>query len=149
MERLIQWHVTSNINELPLPGLHAYTVGRLTETALSTVVNAMEKMVRRGKLLLMVSLDCSSAFDNIKYTSARSALEESGVEQNIIEWYEEILRSRKITAELQGEKKVYSNEGEPTGWGSFSFGLDTYYKLTTASYSRVLSKQWVIQMTSS
>ena len=53
--------------QLPLLGQHAYMAGRSTETALSEVVDAMEKMIHRQKYLLAVSLDCSGAFDNIRF----------------------------------------------------------------------------------
>ena len=43
MERLVQWFLTERRISFPLPGQHAYTVGRSTETALSAAVDSIEK----------------------------------------------------------------------------------------------------------
>ena len=45
LERVIQWYVLENIVSKPLPHQHAYTRGLSTETALTTFVNSVEKMV--------------------------------------------------------------------------------------------------------
>ncbi len=116
MERLIQWFLTDEVLQLPLLGQHAYMTGRSTETALSEVVDAMEKMIHRKKYLLAVSLDCSGAFDNIRFDSARRAMEQKGVDPSIISWYDNMLRGREVTAELQGEKKTFRpTRGSPQG----------------------------------
>ncbi len=116
MERVIQWYLNEKVISLPLAGQHAYTQGRSTETALSDVTNAAEKMVYRGKYLLAVSLDCSSAFDNIKYCSASQAMRDHGTPTGIIEWYENVLSGRRITAQLQGEERVVTpTRGSPQG----------------------------------
>ena len=91
LERVIKWYVLENIVSKPLPHQHAYTRGLSTETALTTFVNSVEKMVHQGKRTLAVSLDCSGAFNKIKFNSARMALERSGVLDEIIKWYDKML----------------------------------------------------------
>ncbi len=116
LERIIQWYLTDRVVCLPLYGQHAYTAGRSTESALSEVVNIMEKMVYNGKSVLAVSLDCSGAFDNINFESARIALREKGVCEELVAWYDKVLRTRIITAELQGEKRcLQPTKGSPQG----------------------------------
>ncbi len=116
MERVIQWYLTEKVISLPLTGQHAYTQGRSTETAVSEVTNAAERMVYRGKYLLAVSLDCVGAFDNIRYHSASRAMGDHGVPGGIISWYESVLKGRRITAQLQGEEsKIIPTRGSPQG----------------------------------
>ena len=116
MERIIQWFLTERVVVLPFPGQHAYAAGRSTETALSVVVDSIEKMISRKKLLLAVSLDCSGAFDNISFDSARRAMLEKGIDVPIINWYDKVLRTRKVTADLQGVRKtIIPTRGSPQG----------------------------------
>ncbi len=116
MERIIQWFLLEKVIQMPLVSQHAYTRGLSCETALSTVVDMAERMIHQGKYLLMVSLDCSGAFDCIRFSSARKALENHGVPGAIVTWYENILRARQVSADLQGTKKTITpTQGSPQG----------------------------------
>ena len=75
-----------------------------TETALSDAVDIIESGIYRKKQVLAVSLDCSGAFDRINFESARMAMDRKGIDPAIVAWYGKLLKGRKITAHLQGEK---------------------------------------------
>ena len=64
LERIIQWHWQETILRDPLPNQHAYTRGRSCDTALSEVVDRLERGKQNKDHTLLVSLDCSGAFDN-------------------------------------------------------------------------------------
>ena len=116
LERLLQWYLVDKVIDLPLKSQHAYTRGRSTDTALSEFVNLAERMTHQGKLLLAVGLDCSGAFDRIKFTSARQALLDHGVAEAVVEWYDAVLQSRQVKADLQGvEQTIRPTQGSPQG----------------------------------
>ncbi len=116
LERIMQWMIREKFVHGPLQHQHAYTTGLSAETALSEFANLIEKNVTRGRKLLAVSLDCSGAFDRIKFDSAHKAMEEMGLPMSIIKWYDQLLRNRKVVAEIQGVTQVIKpGRGSPQG----------------------------------
>ena len=103
LERLIQWFVNDHILTEPLYAQHAYTAGKSCDSAVSEVVDIIESNIYRGGHVLAVSLDCSGAFDRIKFSSAKDAMQRKKIPIGIINLYQNILAGRKISAELQGE----------------------------------------------
>ena len=115
LERIIQWYIKVQLPN-PLYAQHAYTTGLSTETALSEVIDHIESAVLRGEQALTVSLDCSGAFDTIDFDSARSAMERKSIAGTIVRWYDRLLRGRRVTANLQGEKSErIPARGSPQG----------------------------------
>ncbi len=116
MERLVQWYINSTILKQPLQGQHAYTKGRSTESALSSLVDEIESTVYRGRMTLAVSLDCSGAFDCIRFSSAKNAMRMHQIPHTIVEWYDQLLKGRKVKADLQGEQQtIVPGRGSPQG----------------------------------
>ena len=116
LERIVQWYILDNIIPSQLQHQHAYTKGLSTETALSNLLNEIESQVHNGRLALVVSLDCTGAFDRIRYTSAERAMVAKNIPENIIKWYNNLLRNRSITADIQGTKKtIRPTQGSPQG----------------------------------
>ncbi len=102
MERVINWFLSERVIALPLPNQHAYMRGLGTETALSSFANLVESAFHRGKKSLVVSLDCSGAFDRIKFSSAKEALDAAGAPAMAAGWYNKVLTGRLVSADLQG-----------------------------------------------
>ena len=117
LERIMQWYINEQVLEYtPLKAQHAYTVGYSTETALSEAFDRIESAVLRKEKALAVSLDCSGAFDTIRFDSARRAMETRAVPEMIIKWYEQILEERTVEAELQGTRSTRKpTRGSPQG----------------------------------
>ena len=116
LERVVQWYINENIIKTPLYAQHAYTVGKSCDTAISEVVDFIEKNTLRGQHVLAVSLDCSGAFDRIKFDSADTAMKEMQIPSSIRKLYANILKHRQVSAELQGEKiKRVPKRGSPQG----------------------------------
>ena len=66
--------MTDRILTEPLYAQHAYTVGSSFNTAISELVDFIEKNTLRKQHVLSVSLDCTGAFDRIKFDSADKAM---------------------------------------------------------------------------
>ena len=114
LERIIQWFLTDKLK--PLYAQHAYTAGRSCESALSEVVDCIESSITRGEHALAVSLDCSGAFDRIKFASANIAMQHRQIPPGIRNLYMKILESRTVTANLQGEEIIRRpKRGSPQG----------------------------------
>ena len=116
LERVLQWYINDEIIKEPLYAQHAYTVGRSCDTAVSEVVDFLEKNTYRKQHVLAVSLDCTGAFDRIMFESADMAMEAKQIPSSIRTLYMNILKSRKVEAELQGEKISRTpKRGSPQG----------------------------------
>ncbi len=116
LERLIQWYISEYIIKEPLFRQHAYTKGRSCETALSVFINDVEHAVYNKHHVLAVSLDCSGAFDCIRFDSAERGMRRKGLPNNIIRWYCNLLKGRLVTAEVQGcTERVVPARGSPQG----------------------------------
>ena len=116
MERIVQWYINEKHIKEPLYAQFAYTTGLSTETALSEVVDHIERAILRKEKALVVSLDCSGAFSEISFDSAARAMEKKGIPETIVRWYDKILKERRIEAELQGTKAaIKPKKGSPQG----------------------------------
>ena len=73
---------------------------QIDEDGPSEAVNTFERMVYTDKSVLAVSLDCSGAFHNVNFESARTALGEKGMCVELVAWYDKVPRTRIIKAEL-------------------------------------------------
>ena len=116
LERLVQWFINDSVITDPMHAQHAYTVGRSCDTAVSEAVDFIEKNTFRGSHVLAVSLDCSGAFDRIKFESADNAMRRKGFPSSIRNLYLNILKHRTVKAELQGEETIRRPmRGSPQG----------------------------------
>ena len=116
LERIIQWYILDYCVREPLFAQHAYTVGRSCDSALSDAVDFIERHVLRGKHVLGVSLDCSGAFDRIKFGSAKTAMLKKNIPECIVDIYCHMLENRKVSATLQGENvAIIPKRGSPQG----------------------------------
>ena len=116
MERLTQWFINDHVVKGPLYAQHAYTAGLSCDTAVSEVVDFIEKNTYRNQKVLAVSLDCSGAFDRIQFDSAEEAMSKAKVPANIRTFYMNVLQDRTVRAELQGESvRRRPRRGSPQG----------------------------------
>ena len=66
---------------------HGFTINKCTESAISNTVNYIERFVFKNQYALGVFLDISSAFDTIRPSHIKRALEKHGGETDLVEWY--------------------------------------------------------------
>lgn len=115
LERILQWFITNKIQQ-PLYNQHAYCLGYSCETAISEVVTYIEKGLHEKLDVVAVSLDCSGAFDNIKFTSACNAMQQHALPEQLILWYKNLLQNRTLTLEFGNEtSQIKPTVGSPQG----------------------------------
>ena len=116
LERILHWYIQDKIIKGPLKSQHAYTTGRSCDTALSEAVDTIEKAISRREKALVVSLDCSGAFNRIRFDPADAAMKRKGIPKSVRRWYINLLKSRTVEASLQGEKSMRRpTRGSPQG----------------------------------
>ena len=116
LERIVQWYLLETAINKPLENQYAYTKGRGTETALDIIINEIEKSVYGKGMTLVVSLDCTGAFDRIKFIAALMAMNNNNVNPLIVAWYDYLLRNREVKADVQGASlTVKPTQGSPEG----------------------------------
>ena len=104
LERIIVWRTDEKLLDFPIhPNQHGFTKGKSTESALSAVIDILEKWVFGGKHCLGVFLDISSAFDSVDIGHIRDALYAHGADPDLVEWYYGYLKERLLEVNLQGE----------------------------------------------
>ena len=115
-ERIMLWYLREKLITKALESQHAYTRGLLNESALSEVLDYVESSFYRRKKVIAVSLDCTGDFDCIGFDAASDALITKGVPKGMTLWYTNLLKGRKVTANLQGvTQTITPGRGNPQG----------------------------------
>ena len=95
---------------------HAFRKGSSCESALSDMVDNIEKSVLRGEIAVGVFLDIAGAFDNVSLDSAGKGMARVNVPPLITTWYKDYLYHRVARADLRGcSVEVNLNRGTPQG----------------------------------
>ena len=82
-------------------------MGRSTESAISQVLNEIEKGLNTPKTFTLVTcIDISSAFDRLNPAKAVDALIAKGVNKDIALWYKDYLTNRHAYIEIKGVKTI-------------------------------------------
>ncbi len=106
MERVLLWELNATtlaINPLSRHQ-HAFRRGKSTETALSNMVEYIEKALVKRKFALGVFLDIQGAFDNVQPESIIQGMITKGINSNLIKWYHHYLLNRVIAMDHKGIK---------------------------------------------
>ena len=118
LEKLVYWNIEDNeLKDKPYNDRqHAFRTGRSTESALSEILNEIEKGTLGNGFTIAVFFDCAGAFDNLSYKAAEKALKKKQIQPKIIRWYMNYLKNRTSTFELKGIAREISIEtGCPQG----------------------------------
>jgi retron-type reverse transcriptase len=118
LERLVYWHLEdTTLKTHPLSKQqHAFRRGFSTETALSRVINRLEKAVFNGKLAIGVFLDIKGAFDNLSLEGALKGMDEHHFPPLVKRWYGNYLKDRTCIADLKGQSSTRQlKKGTPQG----------------------------------
>ena len=96
LERVASWFIIhKTLKDNPLnERQHAYRTGKSTESAISQVLNQIEKGLLKRSYTLACFIDISSAFDRLDPKQATRALISKGVPKCIANWYENYLTMR-------------------------------------------------------
>ena len=98
---------------------------------LSSFADLGESAFCRGTKSLVVSLDCSGAFNRIKFSSVKEALDAAGSSAVIAGWYDKVLTGRLVLADLQGcaHNTIVPTMGSPQGGNPVAGGLESINEL--------------------
>ena len=109
-ERLSAWNILeTTLKKNPYhKRQHAYRMGRSTESAISQVLNEIEKGKEKGLHTITTFIDISSAFDKLNPAKATDALIKKGVNKTIALWYRDYLLERHAHIELKTLKRGMS-----------------------------------------
>ena len=102
LERIVLWKLLGEKLSDPLFNQYGFTKNRGTDMALSDVVDEIEKTVLRGKHAIGCSLDIRGAFDFVEFDTIKDGLMVKGINKQVINWYDQLLRNRVITTDLKG-----------------------------------------------
>ena len=95
---------------------HAFRKGSSCDSALSDMVDNIEKSILRGEYAVGLFLDIAGAFDNVRMASANNAMYKSHFPPLIRAWYLNYLLNRTASAELRGYRvDALLERGTPQG----------------------------------
>ena len=118
LERVGSWYIMHKaLKETPLNRRqHAYRAGKSTESAISQVLNQIEKGMLKPSFTLACFIDISSAFDRLNPKKAVEALINKGIPRAIATWYKDYLTKRFLDITIKGKNiKKVTSVGCPQG----------------------------------
>ena len=118
LERLVLWQMEETaLAANPLSGnQHAYRSDRTSETAAHQVQAFAEKGVAEGNYVVSVNIDITSAFNGILVDTLTDSMRRRGVDESIVKWYEDLVKSRKAEITIKGSTiRVEIKRGVPQG----------------------------------
>ena len=117
LEKLCCWHTDEKIAQHPIhPRQHGFRNDRSTETALSNVVNYIEKYINNGEHVLAVFLDIQAAFDTISTAKIYEALIKHDVDTDLAKWYYNYISHRNMYTTINGiTQAITTTTGFPQG----------------------------------
>ena len=118
LERVILWELEeTSLRDYPMSrNQHAFRKGSGTESALSDMVNQIERAILRGEHAMGVFLDIQGAFDNLPTPAAIKGMRNHHISPLIVDWYSQYLRNRIATAEVKGQSVTrHLTRGTPQG----------------------------------
>ena len=118
IEKLVYWHLEeTTLRRIPYnKNQHAFRPGHSTESALSKIVNEIEKGTLRRGYTLAVFLDVAGAFDKLSFEAAKKALKCKQIKKEIKTWYLQYLENQTSIIELKNiSRKIEIKTGCPQG----------------------------------
>ena len=109
LERVNAWDIMETaLKSNPLhKRQHAYRMRRSTESAISQVLNEIEKGLNTTKgFALATCIDISSAFDRLNPVKAVEALIKKGVNRSIALWHKDYLTNRHAHIDIKGVQTI-------------------------------------------
>ena len=103
MEKVVK-DIIMPIIEPRMSNQFAFLRGKSTDTALSKVVDELERNYLNKGVSAAVMLDIEGAFDRVPFVQIRKAMKRFKIPPDIIEWYDQLVRNRIIFSELLGSK---------------------------------------------
>lgn len=106
LERVVAAQLTKHFqqNNLHETFQSAYRQHHSTETALLRVQNDITLALGDQKIVLLVMLDLSAAFDTVNHDQLQEKLEELGIAGKALQWFSSYLHYRRQTVSINGSR---------------------------------------------
>ena len=138
LEKVIYWHINDkHLKNDPCKNLFAYKEGTSTDDAIHALTTRIERALDRGEVAIVLFMDMSAAFSTANTNGMMKSLESTGVNNNILQWTNDMLQNRNIIASLNGTQvQKRATRGTPQGgilsgpilWNGVMKDLVTHYK---------------------
>lgn len=117
LEKLIDKYLRENGVENRLSDAqHAYRKSRGTDSAHHALCSHIDKAINYNEIAIATFVDIKGAFDFTRFETIREAAIDFGIEEWIIAWIENMLKTRTIKAALgEAEIKYNATRGCPQG----------------------------------
>ena len=118
LERIAVWRVDETaFKESPLhKRQYAFRKNLSTDNALTESINLIERSIYRGEMVIAIYLDIKGAFDNISTEAIVRSLKKRGVENTVLNWYQDYLENRTCESNLGGSRNIAKlTRGAPQG----------------------------------
>ncbi len=117
MEKIILWDLESQgIYKKLSSNQHAFRKDHSCDSALSSMVDDLEKAVLNNQYALGIFVDISGTFDNLSIRSSIRAMWHKKLPQKMVNWYSHYLGNRVAFTEYKGyEMKRILTKGMPQG----------------------------------
>ena len=118
LEALVVWRVQKTaLRDRPFhPRQFAFRKNLSTEHAISESINLIERSTFRGEMVIAIYLDIKGAFDNVTSRAIINSLRKRGVENTVLDWFQDYLENRTCEATLGGSTNTAKLErGAPQG----------------------------------
>jgi len=116
MEKIIKKHLISVGIMRELNNQFAFRPGCSTETAISKVVDELEKALLNQQVGMVAFLDIEGAFDRIPFRTIAKALKKRKVNEFIKNWYINLICHRLAYSDIKGTRlAVTPSRGTPQG----------------------------------
>jgi hypothetical protein len=116
-----------NINSLEDSNQHAYKFSHSCETALTVISDAAYHSMEEGKVLLLVLLDLSSAFDSVDHTLLVEKLDQFGITGNALQWFKSYVTGRSqsvvISDSVSFQRGLFSGVPQGSVLGPLLFSI--------------------------
>ena len=104
-ERLLEVYMKRTISSRLLSdSQHAYRKGKLTETALHSIVSCIERSFQRQYFTLIAFLDIEEAFNNVHPEAIMRGLQKLNIATRLVNLIDFMLMNKKVLSTL-GRKK--------------------------------------------
>ena len=104
IEKAASCQVTTHVDDNNLGEIHQSSYKRFhsTESALLKVKNDILQYVDHGKVVLVVLLDMSAAFDTVEHSILLNRLESHfGIKGSVLSWYESYFEKRSVRVTIK------------------------------------------------
>jgi hypothetical protein len=119
VEKIVSTQIFEHLskNELLDENQHAYKPWHSCETALLSIHNAAINAIDDGKIMLLVMLDLSAAFDMVNHSLLLKYCENMGIRDEALAWLEDYFSNRKqyVSCETVASTPTNLKTGVPQG----------------------------------